>query len=125
MVEDNASGCGLGAIFSQDSYPITYFSKALRVQGQSKPIYEKEFMAFVVVVLKWRHYLLGRHFVIWTDQHNLKYIMAYREVGVEYQRWITKLLGYDFEIKFKLGVNIKATCAFSGHPSLTFHNFSL
>lgn len=29
--------------------------------------------------------------------------MAQREVGPDYQRWISKLMAYDFEIKYKPG----------------------
>lgn len=118
VVEADTSGHGLGAVLSQESHPIAYFSKALDAQGRLKPIYEKELMAIVLAVQKWRHYLLGRHFVVWTDQHSLRFIMSQREIGAEYQRWVGKLLGYDFEIKFKLGVSNGAADAFSHHLSL-------
>ena len=45
--------------------------------------------------------------------------MAHRDVGVQCYCWVSKLLGYDFEIKFKPGVNNKAAAnAFSRHFSL-------
>ena len=73
-------------------------------------------MAIVLAVHKWRHYLLGRRFVEWTDQHSLKFIMSQREIGVEY-RWVGKLMGYDFEIKFKLGFTNSTTDALFRHPA--------
>lgn len=37
--------------------------------------YEKELLALVVAVKKWRPYLLGRPFVIKIDDHSLKYML--------------------------------------------------
>ena len=81
VVEVDASGHGLGVVLMQGAHPIAYFSKGQGPRGQSKPIYEKELMAIVLVVQKWRHYLLGRPFTIWTDQHSLKFIMKQRKWG--------------------------------------------
>lgn len=126
VVEADASGSGLGAVLSQDSHPIAYFSKALGSKGRCKPIYEKELMAIVLAVQKWRHYLLGRHFVVWTDQHSLKFITAQREIGGEYQKWVAKLLGYDCEIHFKPGASNGAADALSRHPQfMTLHHLLL
>lgn len=77
-------------------------------------------MAIVLAVLKWRHYLLGRHFVIWTNQQSLRFITAQHEIGAKYQRWVSNLLGYDFEIKFRPGATNQAADAFLQHPSLSF-----
>ena len=73
-----------GVCIDQNSHPIVFFSKAIGVRNQAKPIYEKELMAIVLAVQKWRPYLLGRHFVIWTNQRSLRFIMGQREVGSEY-----------------------------------------
>lgn len=85
-VKAHPSWFGIGVVLSQASHSIAFFSKALGNRGRAKPIYEKELMVIVLSMQKWRHYLLGRHFTIWTDQHNLKFIMDQREIGTEYQR---------------------------------------
>lgn len=59
----------------------------------------------VLAVLKWRHYLLGRHFVIHYDQQSLKHLLSQRKVRLEYQKWVGKLFGYNFEIKYKTGAS--------------------
>nr|AEV42261.1 hypothetical protein [Beta vulgaris] len=105
VIEANASGYGLGVVLLQQGHPIAYFSKVLGVRARAKSIYEKELMAVVLAVLKWRHYLLGRHFVIHSDQQSLKHLLSQREIGPEYQKWVGKLFGYDFEIKYKTGAS--------------------
>lgn len=107
MVESDASGTGLGAVLSQEKHPIAFFSKILGPRAQSKSIYEKELMAIALAVQKWRHYLIGRKFLVLTDQSSLRFIMDQREVGSDYQKWVSKLMGYNFEIKYRPG---KANC---------------
>lgn len=56
---------------------------------------------------------VGMPFFIYTDQQSLKYIMEQREVGANYQKWVSKLLAFDFEIKYKPGSSNKVIDALS------------
>ena len=60
-------------------------------------------MAILHVVKQWRPYLMGRHFKVKTDHDSLKYFLEQRLSSEEQQKWVTKMLGYDFEIIYKKG----------------------
>lgn len=85
----------------QAQHPIAYYSKLLGPRAQAKSVYEKELMVVCLAIQKWRHYLMGRHLIVRTDQQSLRYIMQQREVGSQYQKWVSKLIGLDFEIQYK------------------------
>lgn len=113
MVEADASGYGLSAVLMQGNRPVAYFSKILGVQDRQKSVYGKELMAICLSVVKWTHYLLGRHFVVKTNQHSLKYLLQQREINPDYQKWVRKLLGFDVEVLFKPEVSNRVADALS------------
>ena len=67
IIETDACYDGMGAVLMQNKRPISYLSQALEQKNMGLSIYEKELLALVTVVTKWRHYLEGHHFIIHTD----------------------------------------------------------
>ncbi|MCH80642.1 retrotransposon protein, partial [Trifolium medium] len=113
IIECDASGGGIGAILMQDKRPLAYYSKALGIRNLTKSAYEKELMAVVLAIQHWRPYLLGRKFLVSTDQKSLKQLLQQRMVTADQQNWAAKLLGYDFDIVYKPGKLNKGADALS------------
>ena len=103
IVETDASGVGIGAVLQQQGHPIAFLSKTLAPKHQMLSTYEKEFLAVLQALDKWRGYLLDRHFVIKTDHFSLKYLLDQRITTPTQMKWLPKLMGYDYEILYKKG----------------------
>ena len=98
VVETYASGVGLGAVLMQGEKLLAYFSHKLSPQAQGKSVFERELMAMVLAIKKWRPYLLGRKFLVRTDKKSLKYLLEQRVVEGEHHKWLLKLHSYNFDI---------------------------
>ncbi|RVW48758.1 Transposon Tf2-8 polyprotein [Vitis vinifera] len=113
VIQTDASGDGIGAVLSQNGRPIAFMSRALGVSKQSLSTYAREMLAIIVAIQTWRPYLLGRRFTIQTDQRSLKYLLEQRILTPEQQKWMSKLVGYDYEIVYKPGKTNQAADALS------------
>ena len=102
-LEIDASGMGIGAVLTQGKHPIAYFSKKMSPAMQRQSAYVRELYALTEAVAKFRHYLLGHKFILRTDQKSLRTLMDQNLQTPEQQRWIHKLLGYEFSIEYKPG----------------------
>ncbi|XP_042972766.1 uncharacterized protein LOC122304569 [Carya illinoinensis] len=103
VIECDASGEAIGAVLMQAGRPIAFFSQALKGRSLRLSTYEKEFLALVSAVQKWRHYLLGQQFIVKTDHQSLKFLLDQRVGTVMQQKWIAKLMDYDFVVEYKKG----------------------
>ncbi|KAL0551677.1 hypothetical protein IC582_010766 [Cucumis melo] len=115
-VETDASGFSLGAVLSENKRPIAYFSQKLSETAREKTVYERELTAIVLAMEKWRHYLLGHRFVVYTDQNALRHILEQREIIPGVQKWLMKLVGFDFEIRYQARPENKAADVLSRIP---------
>jgi hypothetical protein len=103
IVECDASGTGIGGVLMQNQKPIAFISQALQGRNLAMSTYDKEMLALVLAVQKWRPYLMGRKFIVRTDHKSLKYLWEQKITTIAQQRWLSKLMGYDFVIEYKRG----------------------
>lgn len=73
-VETDASEFAIGATLSQAERPIAFFSRTLNAAEQRHSSVEKEAYAIVESLRNWRHYLIGRHFEVLTDQRSVAFM---------------------------------------------------
>ncbi|KAL0313873.1 UNVERIFIED_CONTAM: Retrovirus-related Pol polyprotein from transposon [Sesamum angustifolium] len=103
IIETDVSGEGIDIVLQQQGRPIIYISKALASKNLFLSVYEKEMMVIVVAVQKWRPYLIRRHFIIKTDHQSHKYLLEQRISTPSQQKWLSKLMGYEYTINYKKG----------------------
>ncbi|GJS47939.1 ty3-gypsy retrotransposon protein [Tanacetum coccineum] len=75
--------------------------------------YQKELFAIVEAVYKWRQYLMGRRFMVRTDHKSIKELMQQVILTPLQQKYVWKLMGFDFSIEYKSGVANQAADALS------------
>ncbi|CAM8899336.1 unnamed protein product [Rhodiola kirilowii] len=112
-VHTDASGSGVGAVLAQGGRPVSYFSKQLSPRLQGTSAYNRELCALTLAIQKWRQYLLGHRFIVETDHQPLKTILSQTIHTPDQQHWIVKLLGYDFEVRYRPGRENKPADALS------------
>ena len=87
----------------QEGRPLAFTSQQLSGKNLGQSTYEKEMLAILHAVESWRPYLLGRRFQIRTDHHSLKYFLEQHLSSPQQNKWLAKMLGYDYEIVCKKG----------------------
>ena len=114
-VETDISGHAIGGVLSQEQEgkwkPIAFLSRTMQPAEQNYEIYDKELLAIVEALTKWRQYLLdaAEIFEIWTDHKNLKYFQEPHKLNGWQARWYLKLQDYNFTLQHIPGkTNTKA-----------------
>ncbi|XP_004971882.1 uncharacterized protein LOC101768429 [Setaria italica] len=116
IIETDASTQGIGAVLMQGSHPLAFLSKALGPKNQGLSTYEKECLAVLMAVAKWRQYLQHAEFVIRTDQKALIHLEEQHLNAPMQQKTFVKLLGLQFRIQYKQGAANKVADALSRLP---------
>jgi hypothetical protein len=83
-----ASGFAIGAIFSQDDRPIAYFSEKLNEVKVKYSMYDKEFYVVIQALKKWRHYLVPKEFVLYSDNNALQFVTQQEKLNQRHVKWV-------------------------------------
>ncbi|GBG92692.1 hypothetical protein CBR_g56746 [Chara braunii] len=119
----DASGYGIGAVLEQhdgtDWHPVEYFSQKVPPINTLDDARKKELLAFVSVLKRWRHFLLGRRRFTWATNNNpLTYYKTQDTVSSTIGRWMYFIDQFDFTSKHVSGSSNKAADALSRRPDL-------
>lgn len=120
-IETDASAKGIGAILHQEGHPIAYISRALGPKNQGLATYEKECLAILMAVDHWRFYLQHAPFVIKIDQKSLENLTDQRLSTPWQLKAYIKLLGLNYKIMYKKGIENTAADALSRLPLAANH----
>ncbi|WVZ62139.1 hypothetical protein U9M48_011919 [Paspalum notatum var. saurae] len=113
VVETDACADGIGAVLMQHGRPIAFLSKALGPSHSNYSIYEKEFLALIMAVDKWKQYLHFQEFVIRTDHKSLAYLSEQNLHSPLQRKAMARLMGLNFKIVYKQGKDNVAADALS------------
>jgi hypothetical protein len=118
IVETDACESGIGATLLQKDQHVAFLSKALSNQHKHLSIYEKEFMALIVAVDKWRQYLQHQEFIIRTDHKSLAYLIEQNLHSDMQRKAMARLMGLQFKVVYRQGKENIPADALSRMPHL-------
>jgi hypothetical protein len=104
-IETDTYDTSIGAVLMQRGHPIAYMSKALGMQNNKLSVYEKEFLAVIMAIDKWRQYLQRGHFTILTDHQSVCNLSDQHLTLDLQQKAMSKLVDLQFTIQFKKGID--------------------
>jgi len=103
----DASDHTVGAVLGQrkDKKPVViyYASRTLDEAQQNYTMTEKELLAVVYAMEKFRPYLLCSKVIVYTNHSALKHLLQRKDAKPRLIRWILLLQEFDMEIKDKAG----------------------
>ena len=95
----DASNFAIGAVLGQTKdkkhYAISYASKTLSEAQLNYATTEKELLAVVFAIDKFRSYLVGAKVIVYTDHVALKYLLTKKDAKPWLIRWILLLQEFD------------------------------
>ncbi|KAH9763650.1 Endonuclease [Citrus sinensis] len=114
----SASKVGIGVVLSQQGKHIAYFSEKLNGAKARYNTYDMEFYAVVQALKHWRHYLIHKDFVLYTDHAVLKYLNSQDKLSHRHATWTTFLQQFTFMVKHTSGESNRVADALSRRTSL-------
>ncbi|UYV68869.1 K02A2.6-like, partial [Cordylochernes scorpioides] len=121
----DASTQGIAGILKQvhpdgQVHPVQYFSRALRAHERNYTVSELECLAIVESVDKFRIYLTGIKFTIYTDHQALQWLKTIKNPSGRLFRWSLRLSTYNYEIHYLKGSQQYEADLLSRNPFVGF-----
>ena len=78
---------------------VAYFSEKLNEAKDKYSTYDKEFYAVIQALKKWRHYLIPKEFVLYSDNQALQFIIRQEKLNQRHAKWVEFMHNFTFVIK--------------------------
>ena len=102
-VATDASGTGIGAVLSQDTHPVAYFSERLNDAKGRYSNYDRELYAVIQALKFWRHYLIHQEFTLHSDHDALRFLHSQNKLSARHGRWMEFLQEFTFSLRHRPG----------------------
>lgn len=107
VLDTDASDHAIGAVLSQvqdgKETVICYGSHVLLKPQRKYCTTRKELLAVVKFCRHFRHYLLGRRYMVRTDHNSLVWLMRFKHIEGQLARWLKEMAQFDMEILHRPG----------------------
>ncbi|THD19534.1 KRAB-A domain-containing protein [Fasciola hepatica] len=120
VLDTDASETGIGAVLSQNQNGIerviAYGSRCLNKHERNYCTTRKEMLALVYFLSHFRHYLLGKEFIVRTDHQALVWLQSFKDAAGQVARWQEKMQEYQFQCIHRPGRSHRNADALSRRP---------
>lgn len=103
----DASGYGVGAVLTQQhedgEQAIAYISRSLNKNERNFTTTERECLAVIYAIERFRAYVEGAKFTVVTDHYSLKWLKELKSPTGRLARWSLRLQQYDYEVIHRKG----------------------
>lgn len=107
LVDSDSSGSHIGGELSQlvdgQLEVVAYASRILTPPQTRYCPTKRELLAATALLREWRHYLIGKRFLLRVDNAALTFLLSFKNLDAHMQRWITELQNFDFVLVHRHG----------------------
>jgi transposase InsO family protein len=107
ILDTDACAISIGAVLSQvqdgRERVIAYGSKSLCKAEKNYCVTDRELLAVKFFMERYKHYLLGRKFLVRSDHQALKWLFTLKEPKGRIARWIQAMSPFDFTVEYRRG----------------------
>ena len=89
----------LGGVLSQEGHVVCYISHKFKEHKQNYAVHDLELEVVVHSLKIWCHYLLGKKFLLLTDNTCVNNLFTHHVLNARQARWMAFLSEFDFEVK--------------------------